>query len=114
MAALPPLAYFICNAIEGSVVTPLTLGRRLELNPVAILIALAFGGWMWGVVGALIGVPLLVVVKVFCDHFDGLAKFGEFLSGEATVEAAPDPETAGPAVNRTGNGAPRVAGGVGS
>ncbi len=48
LAALPPLAYFICNAIEGSVVTPLTLGRRLELNPVAILIALAFGGWMWG------------------------------------------------------------------
>jgi predicted PurR-regulated permease PerM len=87
MAVLPPLAYFICNAIEGSVVTPLTLGRRLELNPVAILIALAFGGWMWGIVGALIGVPLLVVIKVFCDHFEGLAKFGEFLSGEPAEEA---------------------------
>jgi predicted PurR-regulated permease PerM len=89
MAALPPLAYFICNAIEGSVVTPLTLGRRLELNPVAILVALAFGGWMWGVVGALIGVPLLVVIKVFCDHFESLAKFGEFLSGEHSDEPAP-------------------------
>jgi predicted PurR-regulated permease PerM len=87
MAALPPLAYFICNAIEGSVVTPLTLGRRLELNPVAILVALAFGGWMWGIVGALIGVPLLVVIKVFCDHFESLSKFGEFLSGEAEEEA---------------------------
>ncbi len=91
MAALPPLAYFICNAIEGSVVTPLTLGRRLELNPVAILIALAFGGWMWGIVGALLGVPLLVVVKVFCDHFESLAKFGEFLSGEAEDEPVPPP-----------------------
>jgi predicted PurR-regulated permease PerM len=88
MAALPPLAYFVCNAIEGSVVTPLTLGRRLELNPVAILVALAFGGWMWGVVGALIGVPLLVVIKVFCDHFDSLTNFGEFLSGEVTAEPA--------------------------
>ena len=88
MAALPPLAYFVCNAIEGSVVTPLTLGRRLELNPVAILVALALGGWMWGIVGALIGVPLLVVIKVFCDHFDSLAKFGEFLSGEAAAEHA--------------------------
>lgn len=86
MAALPPLAYFICNAIEGSVVTPLTLGRRLELNPVAILVALAFGGWMWGIVGALIAVPLLVVIKVFCDHFESLAKFGEFLSGEVSEE----------------------------
>ncbi len=88
MAALPPLAYFVCNAIEGSVVTPLTLGRRLELNPVAILVALALGGWMWGIVGALIGVPLLVVIKVFCDHFESLAKFGEFLSGEAAAEHA--------------------------
>ena len=88
MAALPPLAYFICNAIEGSVVTPLTLGRRLELNPVAILVALAFGGWMWGIVGALIGVPLLVVIKVFCDHFESLAKFGEFLSGTVAAEPA--------------------------
>lgn len=110
MAALPPLAYFICNAIEGSVVTPLTLGRRLELNPVAILIALAFGGWMWGVVGALIGVPLLVVVKVFCDHFEGLAKFGEFLSGEPTVEV----ETPVPSVDHTAAGEPRAAGGAGS
>lgn len=91
MAVLPPLAYFICNAIEGSIVTPLTLGRRLELNPVAILVALAFGGWMWGIVGALLGVPLLVVVKVFCDHFEGLAKFGEFLSGEPTEEPLPAP-----------------------
>ena len=92
LATLPPLAYLICNSIEGTLVTPLTLGRRLELNPVAILIALAFGGWMWGIVGALIGVPLLVVVKVFCDHFDGLSKFGEFLSGEPTVDVAPAPD----------------------
>lgn len=110
MAALPPLAYFICNAIEGSIVTPLTLGRRLELNPVAILVALAFGGWMWGIVGALIGVPLLVVVKVFCDHFEGLAKFGEFLSGETAAEPSPavDNGAAG-----TGDASPRITGGTG-
>ena len=113
MAALPPLAYFICNSIEGSLVTPLTLGRRLELNPVAILVALGFGGWMWGIVGALIGVPLLVVVKVFCDHFDGLAKFGEFLSGEPAVDIAPAAEN-GAAATVGPVAAPRVAGGAGS
>ena len=104
MALLPPLAYFICNLIEGSVVTPLTLGRRLELNPVAILVALAFGGWMWGIVGALMGVPLLVVIKVFCDHFESLATFGEFLSGEPAPEAAVAAAAADHA-ERTGNGA---------
>jgi predicted PurR-regulated permease PerM len=101
MAALPPLAYFLCNAVEGSVVTPLTLGRRLELNPVAILVALAFGGWMWGVVGALIGVPLLVVIKVFCDHFESLAKFGEFLSGEHSDDAAPAAANGGGAAEQS-------------
>ena len=114
MAALPPLAYFICNAIEGSIVTPLTLGRRLELNPVAILIALAFGGWMWGIVGALIGVPLLVVVKVFCDHFESLAKFGEFLSGEPTADATPEPENGVAGADSPAGTAPHVAGGVGT
>lgn len=107
MAALPPLAYFVCNAIEGSIVTPLTLGRRLELNPVAILVALAFGGWMWGIVGALIGVPLLVVVKVFCDHFEGLANFGEFLSGETAAE--PSPATENGAATDAGTPVHRVA-----
>ena len=90
MAILPPAAYLIFHLIESAFVTPLILGRRLELNAVAIFISLAFWGWMWGFVGALIAVPLLVVIKVFCDHFDRLAKLGEFLSGEP----APEPEDA--------------------
>ncbi|MGE3832037.1 MAG: AI-2E family transporter [Parvibaculaceae bacterium] len=86
LALLPPAAYLIFHLIESAFVTPLVLGRRLELNAVAIFISLAFWGWMWGIVGALIAVPLLVVIKVFCDHFDGLSKLGEFLSGEPAPE----------------------------
>jgi predicted PurR-regulated permease PerM len=89
MAALPPITYLVIHLVESTFVTPLILGRRLELNAVAILIALAFCGWMWGIVGALIAVPLLVVVKVFCDSFPGLSAFGEFLSGSDI----PAPET---------------------
>jgi predicted PurR-regulated permease PerM len=91
-ALLPPAAYLIFHLIESAFVTPLVLGRRLELNAVAIFISLAFWGWMWGIVGALIAVPLLVVIKVFCDHFEGLSKFGEFLSGEAAPEPEETPE----------------------
>jgi predicted PurR-regulated permease PerM len=54
----------------------------MSLNPVAILIALALFAWMWGVFGAVIAVPLLVVIKVFCDHIPSLAVVGDFLSGE--------------------------------
>lgn len=80
-AFLPPAAYLLIHTAESAFITPLILGRRLELNVVAIFISLAFWSWMWGIIGALLAVPILVVVKVFCDHFPGLAHFGEFLSG---------------------------------
>ncbi len=79
-AALAPLVYLICNAIEGQIVTPLVVGRRLELNEVAIFIAVAFWGWLWGLVGALVAVPFLVLFKVLADHVDGLKPYGEFLA----------------------------------
>jgi predicted PurR-regulated permease PerM len=80
MAALPPLAYIAFQVIEGSLITPLALGRRLDLNVVAILIALALTTWMWGIIGAVIGVPLLVVMKVFSDRIPGLAPFSILLT----------------------------------
>jgi predicted PurR-regulated permease PerM len=79
-AALPPLLYLAATAIEGGIVTPMIIGRRLALNTVAILLALALWAWLWGVVGALIAVPLLVAIKAFCDHFEELSDWGEFLS----------------------------------
>jgi predicted PurR-regulated permease PerM len=79
-ALLAPGFVILCNVIEGQLVTPLVVGRRLEINAVAIFIAVAFWSWLWGFVGALIAVPLLVIVKVFCDHFDELNNVGNFLS----------------------------------
>lgn len=84
-AFLPPAAYLLFHTLESAFITPLILGRRLELNVVVIFISLAFWSWIWGIVGALIAVPILVVVKVFCDNFPGLAHFGEFLSGNNTA-----------------------------
>ncbi|HTN98230.1 MAG TPA: AI-2E family transporter [Nordella sp.] len=84
-ALLPPAAYLLFHTVESAFVTPLILGRRLELNVVVIFISLAFWAWIWGIVGALIAVPILVVIKVFCDNFPGLAPFGEFLSGNNTA-----------------------------
>ena len=72
-AALVPLAYLGIQIIESNFVTPVIVGRRLELNTVAIVIFLSLTTWMWGIVGTIIGVPLLVVIKVFSDNFPGLA-----------------------------------------
>jgi predicted PurR-regulated permease PerM len=69
------------------------LGRKLELNSVAIFIFIAMWSWLWGIVGAIIAVPLLVSIKVFCDHFESLAPLGEFLSGPSKTEIAGEGET---------------------
>ncbi len=81
-ALLPPAFVIVCNVIEGQFITPLVVGRRLEINAVAIFIAVAFWSWLWGFVGALIAVPLLVMFKVFCDHFESWKHVGNFLSAE--------------------------------
>jgi predicted PurR-regulated permease PerM len=87
-ALLAPAFVLLCDTVEGQFVTPTVVGRRLEINAVAILIAIAFWSWLWGFVGALMAVPLLVVIKVFCDHFDGLGHVGNFLAAQqhAAVE----------------------------
>jgi len=85
-ALVPPAFVIFCQVMEGQIVTPLVLGRRLELNAVAIFIAVAFWSWLWGFIGALIAVPLLVVIKVFCDHFETLYSAGNFLSAQQTIE----------------------------
>lgn len=88
MALLAPLIYLACNLAEGQIVTPMVLGRRLEMNAVAIFLAIAFWGWLWGFLGALIAVPLLVTVKVFADHVDGLGPLGAFLGARDAPRAA--------------------------
>ena len=90
-ALLAPAFVLLCDIVEGQFATPMVVGRRLEINAVAIFIAIAFWSWLWGFVGALMAVPLLVVIKVFCDHFDGLSHVGNFLAAQQTVVVEEEP-----------------------
>jgi predicted PurR-regulated permease PerM len=78
-ALLVPGSYLAVNIVQANFISPVVLGRRLTLNPVAILVGLIFWWWIWGVAGALIAVPLLATLKIFCDHIESLAPIGEFL-----------------------------------
>lgn len=79
-ALLAPALYTAVVTMENQFVSPYILGRRLELNHVALLLAIAFWGWIWGVAGIILAVPLLVTLKVFSSHFDSLRSVGVFLS----------------------------------
>ena len=85
-ALLIPLAFAAWSLLESEVVNPLILSRRLQMNAVAILLSLAFWAWLWGIAGAAIAVPVLVTIKVFCDHVEGLSGLGEFLSERQPVK----------------------------
>jgi predicted PurR-regulated permease PerM len=78
-ALLVPGSFLAINLLQANLVTPMLLGHRLTLNPVAIFIGLAFFFWIWGVPGAFLAVPVLASFKIFCDHIESLAAIGEFL-----------------------------------
>lgn len=94
-ALLIPAAFTALSLIESEIANPLVLSRRLQMNSVAILLSLAFWAWLWGIPGAAIAVPVLVTIKVFCNHIEGLSGLGEFLSERQTVKnGATEEETA--------------------
>lgn len=82
-SALVPGAFYLVTAMEGYLITPLIVGRRMNLNPVIIVLSVLMWGWMWGIPGALLAVPILIAVKTWCDRVQSLQVFGEFLGGNA-------------------------------
>jgi len=67
-ALVPPAAFIAVATIEGQFITPTVLGHRLTLNPLAVLLALAFWAWLWGPMGAFLAVPLTIVMLVTMTH----------------------------------------------
>ena len=90
-AALMALAFVGLNTLEGQIVTPMVLGRRLTLNPLMIFLAIAVWLWLWGPVGAFIAVPSLLVASIVVDRLSGGAgrRFGRL--DHAADEPAPPP-----------------------
>jgi predicted PurR-regulated permease PerM len=85
-ALLAPVIYFGVN-FSDNFISPFVLGRRLVLNPLIVFVAVMFWGWLWGVAGVLLAVPIVITVKVVCDHIAPLAPFAEFLTAEKTPVA---------------------------
>ena len=67
-AVVAPAIFLAIVSIEGQFLTPALMGRRLELNPFAVFLAIAFCTWLWGPVGAFVAVPLLIALTVTLGH----------------------------------------------
>jgi predicted PurR-regulated permease PerM len=110
-ASFPALAFMAISFVEANAVTPTIMGRRMTLNPLAIILAVSFWTWIWGPVGGLISLPLLIMFKVICDHIPAFQVVGALIgaplsrnkpledkieqrveTAEEIAEVAPEPE----------------------
>jgi predicted PurR-regulated permease PerM len=67
------------HVIALNVLYPKIIGRRLQLNPLAVTLALLFWGWLWGAMGLILAVPLTAAIKIIFDHIDSLRAWGNWL-----------------------------------
>ncbi|TRW97399.1 AI-2E family transporter [Paracoccus sp. M683] len=78
--------YLGLTSIEGQLITPYFVSRRLQLNTVVVFLTVAMWAWLWSVIGMIVAVPMLVVLRVLAEHIPGLEKFGNFLAGDIPAE----------------------------
>ena len=76
---LPAALYLGLHTLEGQLVTPIVLGKRMALSPLVLILSLMVFGWLWGIIGLLLAVPLLVCVKLVLARIDGLEGWAKLL-----------------------------------
>jgi len=79
MALLVGGASLFIHALTGNLLTPWLTSRTSRMSPVAVFVGMLAWGWLWGVWGLLLGIPILMIVKAVCDRVDDLKPIGEFL-----------------------------------
>lgn len=79
MLVLIATIMLLINVIEGYILTPLLTSHASRMNPLAVFVGVFAWGWLWGVWGLFLGIPILVVIKTVCDRVDGLRAVGELL-----------------------------------
>lgn len=78
----PALAFALIHGLESNVISPWFVGRRLALSPISVFLSVLFWGWLWGIAGALIAVPLLIALRSFAQRTRRLKLLRRFLEGD--------------------------------
>jgi predicted PurR-regulated permease PerM len=90
-ALLPPAIFVALHLLEANLITPMIVGKRLTISPLAILVALSFWAWVWGTTGALLAVPLLIIMKTIFSAA-GTPDIAGFLFEHGTLTHAGEEE----------------------
>lgn len=93
-ASFPVLAFMGISFLEANLITPTIVGRRMTLNPLAIILVVSFWIWMWGPVGGIIALPLLIMFKVICDHTPALRVVGALIGAPLVRVGKDEPQPA--------------------
>ena len=75
----PAAIYLLLHTLEGQIITPIVLGKRMAISPLMLILALMVCGWLWGIIGLLLAVPLLVCVKLVLERIEGLDGWARLL-----------------------------------
>lgn len=89
------LSYAACTTLEGQIITPSLVSRRLRLNAPILFLVVAFFAYIWSIIGMIVAVPILIVIKIVCDEIAPLRNIGHFLGASSdencdVEELAPD------------------------
>ena len=90
-ALLPPAIFVALHLVEANLITPMVVGKRLTISPLAILVSLSFWAWVWGTTGALLAVPLLIIMKTIFSAA-GTPDIAGFLFEHGTLTHAGEEE----------------------
>ncbi|MEZ6046417.1 MAG: AI-2E family transporter [Planctomycetaceae bacterium] len=79
--AAGPLLYLAINTLEGNVITPIILGKSMKLNPAIVFLCIIFWGWVWGIGGVLLSIPIMGILKISFSHFKDTKAIAHIMAG---------------------------------
>lgn len=82
-ALLVPGSFLVLTTLEGQLITPAIVGRNMSINPLMVLLSVVVWGWIWGIAGALMAVPIMASFRAVCEHYPPLYHVGALLTNEA-------------------------------
>lgn len=80
------VTYMTLTSIEGQIITPLLISRRMRLNTTIVFLFVAFFAWIWSVIGMVVALPILIVIKIICDETESLRTLSRFLGDTDVAE----------------------------